>query len=49
MNFVSNFVIAFARLIFGKVGVDRFTWPGQETDIRYEFNLKVILKSLGCK
>ena len=46
---ISKFVIAFVRFIFGKVGFDELTRPGQEIDIRYEFDLKVILKSLGCK
>ena len=45
---ISKFVIAFVRLIFGKVGFDELTRPGQEIDIRYEFDLKVILKSLGA-
>ena len=41
---ISKSVIAFVRLIFGKVGVDRLTRPGREIDIRYEFDSKVILK-----
>ena len=44
-----KFLIVFVRLILGKVGVDRFTKPQQESDIRYEFELKVFFKSLGCK
>ena len=42
-------LIIFVRLILGKVGVDRFIGPRWESDIRYEFNLKVVLKGLGCK
>ena len=34
-------VIVFVRLILGKVGVDGFTGPLRESDIRYEFDLKV--------
>ena len=44
-----KFVIAFVRLILGKVGVDGFTGPRRESDIRYECDLKVVLKDLGCK
>ena len=44
-----TFPTVFLRLILGKVGVDRFTGPRWESDIRYEFNLKVVLKGLGCK
>ena len=44
-----KFVIVFVRLILGKVGVDVFTGPRRESDIRYECDLKVMLKSLGCK
>ena len=29
-----QFVIVFVRLILGKVGVDGFTGPGRESDIR---------------
>ena len=45
----SKFVIAFVRLILGKVQVDGFTGAQQKTDTRYEFGLKIILKGLGCK
>ena len=45
----SKFLIVFVKLILGKVGVDGFTAPRREIDIRYEFDLKVILKDLGCK
>ena len=44
-----KFLIVFVRLILGKVGVDVFTRPGRESDIRYECDLKVVLKDLGCK
>ena len=44
-----KFLIVFVRLILGKVGVDGFTGPRRESDIRYEFDLKVVLKGLGCK
>ena len=42
-------LIAFARLILGKVGVGQVTGPQWQIDIIYEFALKVILKSLSCK
>ena len=45
----SKFLIVLVRLILGKVGVDGFTGPGWETDIRYEFDLKGLLKCLGWK
>ena len=44
-----KFLIVFVRLILGKVGVDVFTGPRRESDIRYECGLKVVLKDLGCK
>ena len=44
-----KFVIVFVRLILGKVGVDGFTEPRRESDIRYEYNLKVELKALGVE
>ena len=43
-----KFVIVFLRLILGKVGVDVFTGPRRESDIRYECELKVVLKGLWC-
>ena len=43
------FLIVFVRLILGKMGVDRFTRPHQESGIKYEFELKLLLKGLGCK
>ena len=45
----SKLLIAFVTLILVKVGVDGFAGPRGEIDIRYEFNLKVILKDLGFK
>ena len=45
----SKFVIAFVRLILGKVGVDGFTGLRPKIGIRYKFDLKVILKRLGSK
>ena len=44
-----KFVIVFVRLILGKMGIDRFTGPRRESDMRYECDLKVVLKGLGCK
>ena len=44
-----KFLIVFVRLILGKVEVDGFTGPRRESDIRYECDLKVVLKGLGCK
>ena len=45
----SKFFIAVVRFILGKVWVDRYTGPRQEIDIRYEFDLKLLLKYLECK
>ena len=42
-----KFLIVFVRLILGKKGVDRFTGPRLESDIGYEFDLKVVLNALG--
>ena len=39
-----KFVIVFVRLILGKVGVDVFTGPRRESDIRYECELKGSIK-----
>ena len=44
-----KFLIAFVILILGEVGVDVFGGSRRESDIRYEFDLKVVLKVLGCK
>ena len=45
----SKFLIAFVRLILGKEKVDRVTGLRRETDIRYEFDFKIIFKGSGCK
>ena len=44
-----KFVIVFVRFILGQLGVDGFTGPRRESDIRYECDLKIVLKCLGCK
>ena len=44
-----KFAIACVRLILRKVWVDGFTGPQRKVDVRYEFGLKVVLKSLGYK
>ena len=44
-----KFVIVLLRLILGKLGADGFTGPRGESDIRYECDLKLVLKGLGCK
>ena len=44
-----KFLIVFVRLILGEVGVDVFSGPRRESDIRYKFDLKIVLKVLGCK
>ena len=49
MVFETTSKVAFVILIMKKVGVDGFTEPRREIDIRYEFGLKVILKDLGYK
>ena len=43
----SKFLIVFVRLILGEKGVDEVTGSQREINIRYEFDLKVILKALG--
>ena len=45
----AKFLIVFVGLILGKVEVDVFIVPRRESDIRYEFDLKVVLNGLGCK
>ena len=45
----SKFLIFFVRLILAKVGVDGFTGPRREIDIRYELDLKIILTGLEYK
>ena len=37
-----TFLSVFVRLILGKVGVGRYTGPRQKSDIRQEFDLKVL-------
>ena len=44
-----KFLIVFIRLTLGKVEVDGLTEPRREIDIKYEFDLTMILKSSGCK
>ena len=44
-----KFLTVLVRLILGKLGVAGFTGPRRESDIRYECDLKVVLKDLGCK
>ena len=44
-----EFVFVFVRLILVKLGVDGFKGSRLENDIRYECDLKVVLKGLGCK
>ena len=43
----SKFLIVFVRLILGEKRVDEVTGSQREINIRYEFDLKVILKALG--
>ena len=43
------FLIVFVRLILRKLGIDGFTRPQRESEIRYEFDLKVVLKGLWFK
>ena len=42
-------LIVFVRLTFGKKVVGGFTGWRQKSDTRYEFDLKLVLKSLKCK
>ena len=44
-----KFLIVFATLTFWKNVVDRVTRPDREIGIRCKFDLKIILKGLGCK
>ena len=44
-----KFLIVFVRLILRKVEVDGFTGSRRKSDIRCQLELKVLLKSLGCK
>ena len=41
--------IVFLRLVFGKVGVDGVNGPQREMDVRYESDLKMVLKGLRYK
>ena len=45
----SKFAIACVRMILGKVRVEGLTGQQRETNVRYEFGFKKILKNLGCK
>ena len=45
----NKFLNVLVRLVLGKVRADGFTKPGWEIDIRYEFDLKVLLMCLGWK
>ena len=44
-----KFLHVFVKLILEKNGVDGVTGPRREIDIRYKFDLKAILKIVGCK
>ena len=46
---IFKFLIVFVRLILGKVWIEGFTGSSWEIDVRYEFDLKIILKGLGLK
>ena len=48
-NTTGKLLIAFVILTLGKKGVDGFTGRRQKSDNRYEFDLKLVLKSLRCK
>ena len=41
--------IVFFCLVFGKVGVDGVNGPRREMDVRYESDLKMVLKGLRYK
>ena len=45
----SKFPIVILRLVFGKVWVDGVNGPEQVCEIRYESDLKIVLKDLACK
>ena len=45
---IGKSLIIFVRIILGKMGVDGSTEPRRESDIKYDFYLKTILKDLGC-
>ena len=40
---IGTFLVAFVRLILGKVGVDGVTGPRRKIDIRYKFDSKLFL------
>ena len=42
----SKFPIVFARLILGKVGVDRFTWPRRKSDGRKKSLFLSLIKGI---
>ena len=46
---IGKFLIVFVKLVLGKKWVDRVTGLRRKMCIRYEFDLKLILKNLGCK
>ena len=43
----SKFPIVFLRLVFGKRGLTELPGTRREMDVRYEYDLKVILKVYG--
>ena len=45
----SKFQLFFIRLVFGKLGVDGVTGSQRESDVKYESDLMIILKSLSCR
>ena len=45
----SKFVIVFIRLILEKVRIDGFSEPRLKIDIRFQYDLKIVLKDLGYK
>ena len=58
-DYYSNFLVIFqaasksaivcGRFILGKVGVDRFTGPQREINIKYKFDFELLWMILGCK
>ena len=44
---IGKSLIIFVSLILGKMGVDGPTEPRRDSDIKYDFYLKTILKGLG--
>ena len=45
----SKYAIAYVRLVLTKIEVDGFSESRHEIYVKYEFDLKTVLKSLGCK